>query len=451
MYQKFIKAITWNSISVFLYKSILLLHQIILFHFIPKALYGTSGTIFSSIYLLIGISTLGFDYALFALFSKYIQSKRTFRDLVVQYFIRLIITISIALIMATLLYSNMQIPILSFFQKSVPHALIPIVLTIFVTESMRKSIETAAQLLFLNQAIACIQVSMILLYITMVWTSYFALGFISLYTIFIPMLIISTFETMLTSVIIYKVYKKLPEQIPNVHPVTHKPAFIQEQIFNYVNQTAKNLFSPNFLMVFVAYNLGMSQAGYIRFFTNIITLLYMLLTRSVGIPTGALFSKLLSTPLSATKSSFIRITNTYIQVLYFLAITIIVTMMPYLRHHAMTPHILLFIAVGFVEYITITYEKLFVVQKRSKTLAIINGISICLLFLYLYNKENIPLFIIILPILLIRIASAIYIGQYAFKLWKVAPTLTIKKRTMLLSLISTTTISLIIKISHLYY
>ena len=451
MYQKFIKAITWNSINVFLYKSILLLHQIVLFHFIPKALYGTSGTIFSSIYLLIGVSTLGFDYALFALFSAYIQSKKTFRDLVAQYIIRFIITVSIALIIAMLLYSNIQVQILNFFQQSIPYTLIPIVLTIFITESMRKSIETAAQLLFLNQAIACIQVSMILLYAIMVWASYLFLGFISLYTIFIPMLIISTLETMLTTIIIYNVYKKLPEQSSNTHPITHKSAFIQEQLFNYINQTAKNLFSPNFLMVFVAYNLGMTQAGYIRFFTNIITLLYMFLTRSIGVPTGALFSKLLSTPFSTTRSSFIKITNTYIQVLYFFAITIIVTILPYLRHHAMTPHILLFIAVGFVEYITITYEKLFVVQKHSKNLAIINTMSIALLFLYLYIKKNIALSLIILPILLIRISSAVYIGYYAFIRWKVAPTLMIKRQTVLLSLASIAAISLLIKISQYYY
>lgn len=439
MYKNFIQAITWNSINIFLYKVILLAHQITLFYFVPKELYGTSGSVFSSIYLLIGLTSFGFEYTLFPFFAEYKKSKEHFKKLVPQYIFRITSILIISLAIWITVYFNYNNPIISFFLRYIPQSLLCYLLLVFISESIKKSLDILAQLAFLNKKIAVIQISSIILYVTLLWSIYFNTGIITLHTIFIPMVLTSYFEIGLLLAIIGQFYYSLPSNSVNNQCLTNpsKPCKIfSEQTFNYVNQFSKSLFSPNFLMIFIAYNLGMAQAGYIRFFTNIITLLYMLFNRSIGVPSGALFANITQEPFDKIKYYFLKITNTYIQLLYVLAIIIISTILPQLSKKSIAPHVLFFIAIGFVEYITLTYEKLFIVQKQSKPLAFINIMSIGLLGVFLCNIFHFSgTYLLLLPIFLTRLLSAFIIGLMAYFKWKLLPKLSINKNTVFISLV----------------
>ncbi len=436
MYKKFVQAITWNSINIFLYKVILLSHQITLFHFVPKALYGTAGSIFSMIYLLVGITGFGFDYMLYSFFSNYKQTKKHFIELVPQYIVRCCTIAFIAISLCLLFYSNSHNCYIQFFTNHIPSALFPYLLLIFISESLKKSLETLAQLSFLNKQVAKIQVSMVAIYALLVWCLYFITQQITLTTIFIPMIIISYAELFLTSFILYQFYQRIPAKTSTPLPNIYKTAIMKEQSYNYINQVAKTLFSPNFLFVFIAYNLGMSQAGSIRFFTNIITLLYMVFNRSVGVPTGALFSNIAQESFSKTRQLFLKITNFYIQVLYILAISITAILIPHLQNKTILPHVFLFIAIGFIEYITLTYEKLFIVRKASNILACINISSLILLWICLHvSILYINPQLILLPILCIRICSTLCIGYVTYKKWSIFPQLRITGQTCMLSTI----------------
>lgn len=445
MYKKFIQALTWNSINIFAYKTILISHQIILFYFLPTTTYGTSGSIFALIYFMIGITGFGFEYTLYTFFSHHKQNKQHFKQLLPQYFVRIATIISVAIALYFIFTTNINSNLIKFWTESIPLTLLPYLLLIFISESIKRSLETLAQLLFLNKQIATIQISMIFSYVLLFWSSYAITGHIDLHTIFIPMTCISYTEIILLTTLLYKFYKTLP-QAHNTNNLQNS-SILKDQLYNYINQLGKSFFSPNFLMTFIAYNLGMAQAGRIRFFTNIITLLYMLLNRSVGIPSGALLSNMTQQAFEKTKQAFLEITNMYIQFLYALCFTIIVIIAPRLLTIASTDsesyityHILFFMFAGFVEYLTLTYEKLYITQRASWYLALVNITSMVFLFITIQQSFITHQKFLLLPMCLIRIVTSIIISAYAYKKWSIKPSISINRQTMLVTTISIITI-----------
>ncbi len=458
---QFLHAILWNTINVFLYKILLQTHQTCLFYVISKQLFGISGTIFSSIYFLISITNFGFDYSLFSFYQQYSTDQQEFQKLIKQYVMRFFITcIIVACCFAAQGFLS-HVPTISFFTDNVPYALMPCLASIFITESLKKSLETLAQLSFLNKSITILEISTIATYLAIVWSSYFVYGTINLYSIFIPMMLTSFIELLLLIKRLYLFYKTLPtthcSSINFVGPcpttcrsaatshfakASRISAIIANQAVNYLNQVAKALFSPNFLILLLAYRLGMVKAGYIKLFTDIIILLYMLLNRAVGTPSGALLSRLPQGTMlnqQTIKETFLKITNVYIQLLYALAITIAAALVPCILksscfHPTITISILLFILAGFIEYIVITYEKLFITQNASKTLAMINLGSMLCLALILYQTSNSTSPFILLPIIMIRCVTVSTIALVAYKRWSIFPTLTMRYQTALIAL-----------------
>ncbi|MCX5924492.1 MAG: hypothetical protein NTZ68_03650 [Candidatus Dependentiae bacterium] len=467
MHTQFLQAIKWNTINVFLYKFLLQTHQACLFYAVSKELFGTSGTIFSSIYLLISLTNFGFDYSLFSFYHEYSSSQTRFKSLVKQYALRAMVTLLVVACISIVGVFGAEIKIVDFFLRSVPRALLPFLACIFITESLKKSLEVLAQLSFLNKSITILEIGTIVTYLTVVWSSYLIRGSIDLYSIFIPMALTSAFELVLLVKRLYLYYLTLPtcevseEQNDTLlfsgstsdSPTSSssgltrgssiKSSYIlTNQAINYVNQVAKAFFSPNFLILFLAYHLGMVRAGYIKLFTDIVILLYMLLNRSVGIPSGALLSKLPRGTLLdqlAIKTTFLKITNAYIQFLYALAATITAAIAPCILKSScfqpiITTNVLLFIFAAFVEYVVITYEKLYITQHASKYLAMINSVSMLCLGVALYHSTTLPSSLILIPIIVIRFVTVGIIAFVAHRKWFLFPDLKIHFKTLLISL-----------------
>lgn len=441
---QFLHAILWNTINVFLYKILLQTHQVCLFYIISKELFGVSGAMFSSIYLAISMTNFGFDYSLFSFYQQYSSSQKQFQKLIKQYFVRFFITIGI--IFSCFIFRDflLHFEAINFFVKNIPYALLPFIASIFITESLKKSLETLAQLSFLNKSITILEISTIVSYLTIVWCLYFIRGTIDLYGIFIPMMITSFVELLLLIKRLYSFYKTLPtEGEPEKNSAKHSSlsTIISNQLVNYINQITKSLFSPNFLILFLAYRLGMVKAGYIKLFTDIIILLYMLLNRCVGTPSGALLSRLPQGTIldqETIKQTFLKITNVYIQLLYALAITITSAIAPcFLKsscfHPTVTINILLFILAGFIEYLFITYEKMFITQNASKSLALINSMSATCLMLSMYYSSTSGHQLILLPIIIIRLTTVAFVAFVAYKKWAIFPSLRIHYKTAIIS------------------
>lgn len=471
MQVQFLQAIKWNTINVFLYKFLLQTHQACLFYVISKELFGISGTIFSSIYLLISLTNFGFDYSLFSFYQQYSSSQEQFKSLVKQYALRLMVTLLVVACCSLFGVFGAHIKTVDFFLNNVPSTLLPFIASIFITESLKKSLEILAQLSFLNKSITLLEIGTIVTYLTIVWSSYFIRGSIDLYSIFIPMAFTSAFELVLLIKRLYLFYLTLPRfgvaestmsSSSSFQPSLAAPSpslsslslsqessvkyssILTNQAINYLNQVAKALFSPNFLILFLAYHLGMVRAGYIKLFTDIVILLYMLLNRAIGIPSGALLSKLPRGTLLGQltiKATFLKITNAYIQLLYVLAATIMASIAPcILKNSCYQPviiiNVLLFIFAAFVEYLVITYEKLYITQHASKYLAMINSVSMLCLGVALYHTSTFPNSLILIPIIVIRCCTVGVIAFVAYKKWFLFPDLKIHLKTFQVALLA---------------
>ena len=279
------------------------------------------------------------------------------------------------------------------------------------------------QLAFLNKQIACAEITMLTTYIITVWTIFRVQGNLTLYTILIPMLITSSVELCYLLYHFFKFYKKLPERM-NTSPISLQIIF-KQRIYNYINQIAKTIYSPNSMTIFFAYLLGFQQAATIKLFTNIITLCYTCISKSIGVTIGATFSAINQMPLPAIQSFFKDVTKRYFQLLYILSLVIMI-IVGYSYYFSiitgiMAIHILLFFGISFFEHVSITYEQLFMTQHAANILAIINCVSLIALgaCVYAYIFKMIHPAIIIVIFFVVKLFSLKTMNMIAQKRWTI--------------------------------
>lgn len=442
MQKTFIHAALWNAFNVFLYKIILQTHQACLFYVVSKELFGISGTLFSTIYLLISLTNFGFDYSLFAFHQYFTSCQKNFAKMMHHFLLRSIVVLTTTIILLFLLKYFSFLPQISFFTQFTPIPLIILLTAIFISESMKKSFELFAHLSFLNKTITLVEIITLLTYTGMVWSYYFLFGYINLYTIFASMCIMSWVELC----IVFQRLKTFQKTLPTTCSALAQPTankIIQNQTVNYINQITKALFSPNFIIIFLAYHLGMQKAGYIKLIIDIIILLYMLLNRAVGIPSGALMSRratIQEPDLPHFSTTFLKITNAYIQFLYALLIICGFAIVPCILKSncsdtTLIINILFFTFAGFLEYLMITYEKLYLTQDAVGKLAFINLVSLATLVPALWYTTLLPINYLLLPFILIRLCSFICIAWITYKIWNIAPSFQIKIKTILITLL----------------
>lgn len=423
MHKIFIKALVWNSSTAFIYKIALLSHQILLYSIISNTLYGLQSTLFAVIYTAIAFTNFGFEETLLPFFSTFTQSKKQFFQILSHFILHIIIVAFIALFLyMAMMYGsgeflhNMRI----YCNKN----LIFIVAMIFFIESLKKSLVAMMQLAFLNKQIAYAEITMLITYISTIWIIFSLYKQLTLYNIFMPMLITSALELSYLSYVFFKFYCKLPELL-HTSKISLEIIF-KERIYNYINQIIKTIYSPNSMTIFFAYLLGFQQAATIKFFTNIITLCYTCVSKSIGITTGATFSAMKHMPLPAIQSFFKDVTHRYFQFLYILS-CILIMVIGYSYSNSiisgiMVLHILLFFSISFLEHVSITYEQLFISQQAAQLLAFVNLIGLMLLIIcgWVYHTYHFDPIIILYACLIIKILLLYIIRSLAKKRWGIA-------------------------------
>lgn len=430
-YQTFKTAFAWNSLNIFAYKILLQTHQTLLFYVVGKELFGLSGTLFSSLYLMISLTNFGFDYSLFAFFRIYTASQKNMEQFFKQCIIRMIMLAASMIGILCIAY-HLALP----WIKLPSLFLVVIFCSIFISESLKKTAELFANFAFLNKAITIVEISMLCFYIATVWLWYAATAQANFFMIFIPMACMSWIELLLLFKPLYTWYQTLPKTAA-IKPVPAKSIFAN-QAFNYINQITKALFSPNAMIVVLAYDLGIAKAGYIKLIVESIIALYMILHKAVGVPSAAIISSEITLSVKNQLSTFLKIINQYIRFLFFIAMLIAGI---FLIHKILYPttndlmiiNILLFVFAGFIEYLFLMYEKLFLTQNRYQALVCINLLSFGLI-ITIYFFGNFPYYLNIihviplLPFILARIPSLLLIITKAHQIWGFCPNFSIFKK-----------------------
>ncbi len=420
----FIKALTWNSSAIFLYKVALLSHQITLYSAIPHTLYGLQSTLFALIYTIIAVTNFGFEETLLPFFPTFIQSKQQFYQIWLHFIWHSITIAVIAFIFYyTLLHGSGEF--LHNIQLYCNRNIILLCSLLFFVESIKKTIIAMMQLAFLNKQIAYANLSMLFIYIATIWTMFNIFGQLTLYNIFIPMLIFSTLELWYVLSQMMQFYHSL-QTISATTPQIPFNLVAKQRIYNYINQIVKTIYSPNCITLFFAYVLGFQQAATIKFFSNIITLCYTCISKTIGVTTGAALSTMNNLPLSALQSFFKEVTHRYFQFLYLLS-CILMIIVGYAYHNSaitgiMAWQIIIFFSISLLENLSITYEQLFISQHAAKTLALINVLgfgflAVCGCFYYLYSFHSMMLLWVGI---IIKLTSLLILNTLAYKRWGIA-------------------------------
>ena len=424
MHKKFIKALTWNSSTAFLYKAILLLHQIMLYSVISKTLYGIQSTLFAYIYVIIALTNFGFEDTLLPFFSTFSKNKQQFLQILYHFTLRII---AVAII-SVIVYGIMFIAPGQFLQNIrlyCDNRLAIIFALIFFVESIKKSANAMMQLAFLNKQIAFAELGMLISYIAIIWGIYFSTNSISLFTIFAPMFITASCELMYLSYALFQYYNQLPSI--TVEPVRIPFILIfKQRIYNYIHQVTKTIFSPNSMTLLFTYMLGFQQAATIKFFTNVITLGYTCIHKTIGVTSGATLSAMHHTSFNQIQLIFAKITKTYFQFLYSMGIMVAIIIGYSWYTTAITPlmiaQITFFLIIGFLENITLTYEQLFISQHRSKILAIINlcelGLLAPIVYWGVFTHKGL---FVLMAFILIKLTFLYVITFLAQRYWRIQP------------------------------
>ena len=407
MHKTFVQAFAVNASAAFVYKIALLLHQIFLYTAITHHTYGQQSSLFAVLYLLIALTNFGFDETLLPFFSIYNQSKRQFKQLLVDFYLHAATMATIAILFFIIIsYSSGEFlhNIQTYYNKN----LIFILTFLFFTESIKKSVIAMMQLAFFNKEIAYAQICTLMIYIICVWSLYSLYGQLTLHLIFMPMLATSVIELSYLLYNFAQFYDRLPDAQETDAPTIHFKVLFMLRLFNYINQIAKVFYSPNSMTIYFAYALGFTQAATIKFFTNIITLCYTCIAKTVGVTSGAIFSS--SKPVEMTHI-FKDITHRYFQFLSILSCVmfIIVSYAYYtsMITQVMAWQILFFFSISFLEHVTITYEQLLMSQSKAWILTCMHGLGLLVLLIcgYGYNQSLIDWHTVLAIFICIKTAS----------------------------------------------
>ena len=419
----FIKAFAWNSSAAFLYKIILLVHQVLLYSVISHTLYGLQSTLFALIYTVIAITNFGFEETLLPFFSIACQSKQQFRQILFHFMLHMI---AIACV-ASIFYFGLLYGPGEFLHNLAQHCnknIILICSLLFFIESIKKTVIAMMQLAFFNKQIAWASLSMLCAYTVIVWAIFNIFGQLTLYTIFMPMLICSTLELGYLTYQIVQFYNSIATSL-NFTNISCK-IFYTQRIYNYVNQIVKTIYSPNSMTIFFAYLLGFQEAATIKFFSNIITLCYTCISKTIGVTTGAALSSMNQMPLINIQSFFKEITHRYFQMLGLFTL-LITSIVGYAYYNStitelMAWHIVLFFSISLLDQINVTYEQLFIVQRAANTLAFINGIGFILLSLsgWLYYAYGFNPMVLLWIMICSKITSLFILNLLSYRYWKIS-------------------------------
>jgi hypothetical protein len=397
MYKTFIQSFTFNFSAAFLYKISLLSHQILLYTIIDKNLYGHQNSLFAALYTLIALTNFGFDETLLPFFSMYSQSQKQCKQVLIYGYIHVITIMAIAAALYCFaIYSSEEF--LHILYHDCNKNMTFVFIGLFFFESLKKSLIIIMQLAFLYKKIAYMQTLSLFVYIGSIWFFYATCGYISLIALFAPMFITSSCEVLYMLYECVQFYQQLPEE-PKIANIPFKVLFLQ-RFYNYINQIVKFMYSSNSMTLYFAYTIGFAQAATIKFFTNIITLLYTCIAKSIGATSTAIFAASKEENISQT---FKDVTYRYFQLIMIIS-AVLLTIISYAYHTAMiTPimvyYILLFFLITSLEHIAITYEQMMIIQGQSSRLAIINSIALTLVastaYIYWYTHFQIVMYVYI--------------------------------------------------------
>lgn len=398
--ERFFRAVKWNTFETLGYQCVFVLHQVALFMYCDRVLYGKVGVLFSACYMGVTLLVTGFDGGLLPFFKKFISDRRSFKIFIFEY-----VGVQIlGMIFFAYFFWFIIIIARPFFELS--SATIFLLTTFIVVEGIKKILKHLLYLAFYNRQTAFYEVIQIVFYVSTVWGCYWIGLPFSIKLFFIPFILYSSIFSIFCGREIFYYYRTLayPKTLI-VLPSMRDFLVIRFSVL--VNQISRAFFSSNFIVPLFALHGGFKEAGILTFANYLTHACTSFLQKIALCPAEALFSRV-------KQLSLVLHYRAFGLVLYlFSALTLFLGLLVFLKGRAVAETfgcnsldqlswtiLIFFFFIHLLESLFMLYEKFFLMQERVKLLALGNVTTT--LICYLLFLCNLPFFVLISSCILIR-------------------------------------------------
>ena len=421
-YKQYKQGVRWNAVEAISIQGLLALNQLLLFRVLPLEFYGLTGVIFSLIYVALPIINLGFDASLPTFIKKYITNKRTFLSLLMP---QIYSQAGIILIVATLYTISLSMANTAWFSSihlmHVPSTFFILLTSIIIVESIKKSLRALTHACFLNKQTTFIELSSVALYILLVWGNYLVHGTLTLWTIFIPLLIESCLASLGLAILIKrKTYNELPSNTKKSEQLNMTRVYAN-RFSAYTNQLSMIFFSRNFLIPFLSWQFGLGAIAILKLISELAIFVLVFIEKLFGTTGGALLAHLKFESLAKKRAAFTliaqQLVGVLLAILIFLAFngkTIFCLYCGPISNYYLA--FLFFFTIIF-ENIFLLYERFALIEEKVRLTILLNLLSAGLCFpLILLLQSSLPLSIVIIA--LTRIVAFIILSFIYYRYWK---------------------------------
>ncbi|MCK5632906.1 hypothetical protein KAH94_04105 [bacterium] len=411
------QSLRWVGFEAVSYQALLLGHQMLLFKVSDCLLYGFIGTVFSFVYLFVSVADFGLESSVSPFFSQLCKSRSAFQFFLTRQLLPGII-FTFFLVVGFLAVSNwLQLTFLPPFMLLVLGLLV-------LSETVKKTLRTVLHLAFLNQQVAFLEIGTIVSYIATVWVFYGLGASVSLFLIFVPMVVTSVASMVVMSLLLYRFSLTLPQGkvlLPSYFRI------FKSRGFNFLNQLSHTFFSSNFLVPFFALQFGLAQAGLFKLISHIAYAITSIVKKTFGLTSDALLAKTKQMDSSAKREAFSFLTQRLHHALYGVFIFFFINYNKLLSHSAYLYKssekslIFLFFLICLSENFFIAYEKLFITFERIGRLFAFNLFTMILTYGVISFSSKISLVGALFSIVVVRVFIFALMSVVSFYTWNIVP------------------------------
>lgn len=420
LHHRFHRSIRWNTIEALGYHTLFIGHQIALFRYVDKSLYGKMGTLFAMIYAVIALANLGLDFSLAPLFNEIKASKESVKKILLpQCIIQIAIVIGVGAIF--FLYTPLTNQPLIYC----------LVIMIMIIESIRKTMRIILQLLFLNHITSITEITFLLVYVASTWLLFFFYEEFSLPIILVPFVFCYTTSIGVMAYFLHEEYKNLSSN-PILIDIFLLKRIVQLRASTALYTLGHQLFSSNILLPWIALHSGFVQAGVWQLITSITYTITSVVHKIGGFATQALLATIKAAAPTTKKEAFSLVSMQLHHVIYTIVIVMSINYKKILLMNMQSeqlPNWLLaayiYLGITIVEQLSLSYEKFYINEEAIHYLIISHCCTIALC-IGLMSQQSLSITMLLIALFSIRIISFLVLAIVAYIFWGIAPHLRIK-------------------------
>jgi len=419
LHRKFTHAIAWNALEAIPYQLILALHNMALFAIIGAQAYGQIGTLFSFIFLAVGLANLGFDAALPLFFADAQISKTHYKKIIGYHYMPTLCALALLVIVLPFLLKmgHLLTPSLSVLCLS----------ALIVVETLKKGARTLLHGAFYNQQTALIELFQVVIYVLLVWTAYWSGQPLDTIRICGTLLCVSTLCLSMLSYYVYRFYDSLPDQAPISNMPVIAYSVVRQRSYTTIISLSHQFFSSNALVPLFAYTFGLAAAGMLKLVGTIAHGALICIQKIFCSSSDALFAQLKYDKLHDKQQAFFFVTNHLHATLYgIILFTIFLMSWLYTSNKSILydtsfMYALLCLILYVSEQFFSTYERFFIAQHRTGQLMLFTIFTLTSLYAIIwYVPASNPVTMLQL-VLCVRIISGILLSGCAWLWWGIRP------------------------------